>query len=230
MHQRRAEVKAPKDSDISTVMGMNYLQQVVLSSSVNTRNFIENLCHELVHESSYKSYLIDDTQSEIKYFNYREGFLSYNPAENYDEPFWRAFNEAMTELVSSEVVERFVKNNFKTLQQFIPVGMIKKFGSKIVYADSVAIVLDICRKIAEQENKSEGEIFLEFQKSMLTGNDNTFSLIKETFGEKGLEMIKVMQNNPESTLQVAHNLGLQYAEQAIKRQAPLIPINLKEEN
>lgn len=164
-------------------------QQIYLERALFKKlagDHFHSLLHESVHAVSHHKYFVHE-HGQVD--NYRLGYRTAHPTKDLEH--FRAFNEAVTERITLEIINK--KENELSEELSIPK---ESFGDAYMsYSEEVDVLETMIDTISEKTEKPFNEIWSRIKKSLFTGEMMHLREVEEVFGKDGLKVLASMKTH-----------------------------------
>ena len=169
-------------------------------------NFLHKLVHELAHTFSFY-YLSVDSSLDETHINMRQSGLSYS--KNNDNHLFNGLNEAVTELITTEVLKKIVKNNnFKSKEK-------DELINTIDYYPQVLVLKELVDEISGEDDDFKEELMKKIYRGSYNG-DYAFLKEFEKRHKGSIKILREMGTEDEHALEAVKKLHLKKAQKIIE--------------
>lgn len=154
--------------------------------------FYKSILHEIVHHDSFDSIFV--MGNDAKMTPYRTGYNSSNIDDYKTHEHFRGFNEAVTQKMSLEIVNKYKELLVKELNIS---EEDQKEGDRFesFYSNQIEVLDLVINKMSEFYGKDSKEIWIKIKKGMITGEMMHLRDIEKVFGPGSLRFLSAMSSN-----------------------------------
>jgi hypothetical protein len=150
----------------------------------------KTILHEMVHRRAYQAFRANTDRRTIR--PHRTGYMMQD--HNLDLTHLRGFNEAVTDKIVQEILEK----NKGGLRDLLQPRDWKDPGFH--YQDEYIRVLNnIIRKVSQHNKKEDEEIWLSIKRGHFTGEMMHLRRVEETFGQYALRVLSALGMSSRKT-------------------------------
>ena len=143
------------------------------------------ILHECIHLASAKNYYYNINRDKI--FQYRSGYISFNPREDEHEHF-RGLNEMVVDGVRADILKKYGKKFAKEFK-------FSKQEKKKTFDAYPPLILDvIINKIADKNKEKKDVIWKRFKKGLFTGEMMPLREVERAFGKGALRILASLES------------------------------------
>jgi len=175
----------------SKFMAFNQLNGIYLNKSRcdKPQLLFKVMLHEALHTLSFCKYHFDSTEENKIVKEYRSGYRTINPKENYHEHF-RGLNEA----VIDKMVREIINKHREELAEELNIMFKEEEESYLYYSDYIKILDVIIQKIADRKHEDKEAIWRRFKKGLFTGEMMHLRDLEKSSGKQSLRMIAALNS------------------------------------
>jgi hypothetical protein len=184
--KRASQLYSTEDETLAFAINLDL---IVLPDGLSEIAFVHLLNHELTHVSSFRAAERVPSPPNWKVYTH-SGFSRYNQMD------FHLFNEGFTELLNQHLMMTAASSQPALSQSR---DCIMSDSCPTAYELYKLLVLELFNNLSEKSGKSLLEIAKIFTRSYLNGDSAAINLIEAHFGNRGVEILRDLRHNTEST-------------------------------